>query len=376
MPAYFDTNATTPVDPRVADIVIRYLTEEFGNAGSRTHSFGSRAAKAVELARDQIANAVKLESGRVVFTSGATESNNLAILGLEELGNRTGKRHLVTTAIEHKAVLEPLEHLTHRGFTLEVVFPEQDGVVPAEKLLEQVREDTLLVSLMHVNNETGMIQPVAPVAEALRDTETLVHVDAAQGFGKDFAPLTNPCIDFISISSHKIYGPKGSGALLINEKNKKNRRLSPIMFGGGQETGLRPGTLPVPLIAGFGLAAELARKEHAQRIKENRAHLQRITEAAKQAGGEINGNTEDNVGNVLNVSFPGVDSESAILLLQDHIAISNGAACTSTSYTYSHVLEAMGLSRERIESAIRISWYHNSESIEWPNVFSSISALM
>ena len=376
MPAYFDANATTPVDPRVAEIVHHYMTAEFGNAGSRTHAFGSAAAKAVERAREQVAAVVGLTRGRVVFTSGATESNNLAILGLEPMGLRTGRKHVVTTAIEHKAVAEPIQRLVDRGFSVDVVKPDQYGVVSASDVLDRVRDDTLLVSVMHVNNETGMVQPIRQIADGLSTRDTLFHVDAAQGFGKDLEALRNPNIDFISVSSHKIYGPKGCGALILNEKNQKKKTLTPLMVGGGQEVGLRPGTLPVLLIAGLGLAAELSLKENAIRAEKNREHLTQISRAAIDSGATINGDLQHSIGNVINISFEGVDSESAILLLQNEVAISNGAACSSASYSYSHVLEAMGLSRSRIESALRISWYHDSEVLDWAVVFGVMSSLV
>ena len=375
MPAYFDNNATTQIDPRVADTVVHYLTTEFGNAGSRTHQFGTRAAQAIERARDQVAEVLGLTTGRVVFTSGATESNNLAILGLEDFGRESGKKHLLTTAIEHKAVLEPLQRLEERGFELELIKPDIRGFVRYEDILSRVRPETLLVSVMHVNNETGILQPIQEIADGLSQTEALFHVDAAQGFGKETLSLRNPNVDFISISSHKIYGPKGTGALAINEKNKKTKKLIPLMVGGGQEQGLRPGTLPVALIAGLGHAAELALHEHSQRTKINQQLLEEVATAAKKAGGTVNGDINKNIGNVLNVSFLGVDSESAMLLLQDDVAISNGAACSSNSYTYSHVLEAMGLERDLIESALRISWYHESERMNWDEIFGTIAKL-
>jgi cysteine desulfurase len=372
---YFDTNATTPVDPRVAEQVMYYLTEEFGNAGSRTHSFGSSASRTVEQARQQIETAVSLSNGRVVFTSGATESNNLAILGLEDMGVTTGKRHIITSAIEHKAVLEPVELLNTRGFTVDVVAPDTTGRVQLDDILSLLRPDTLLVSIMHVNNETGIIQPIAEIAEALASTQTLFHVDAAQGFGKDIQTLRHPAIDLISISGHKIYGPKGIGALIIKEQSKKERRLKPIMVGGGQEGGLRPGTLAVPLIAGLGKAAELAVEENSSRIERNRSMYSQIHDAALRAGATINGDPAQNIGNVINVSFPGVDSESVMVLFQDRVAISNGAACSSSSYSYSHVLQAMHLPEEIVNSALRISWYHDSESIDWDDLFRDISLL-
>jgi cysteine desulfurase len=375
MPEYFDTSATTPVDPRVADVVIKYLRDEYGNAGSRTHSFGTRAAKAVELARDQVAGVADLRNGRVVFTSGATESNNLAIIGLEEFARATGRMHVVTSAMEHKAVLEPIERLERAGFTVTRVRANESGVVAADEVLSQVTDRTLLVSLMQVNNETGMKQPIGEIGNRLRETETIFHVDAAQGFGKDIETLRESNADLISISAHKIYGPKGVGALLLNAKNGKSLKLTPLMVGGGQEAGLRPGTLPVHLIAGLGFAAELARREQSKRLEKNLDHLRSIARAAASTGAVVNGDIKRCIGNVINLSFEGVDSESAMLILQDQVAISNGAACTSANYSHSHVLAAMGLPNERIESAIRISWYHDSPKVDWKSLFSTVSSL-
>lgn len=372
---YYDTNATTPIEPRVAEVIMHYLTVEYGNAGSRTHAYGSRAAKAVESARTEIEEILGIENGRVVFTSGATESNNLAILGLASSAKKTGRNHIVTTAIEHKAVLEPVHKLVDMGFEVDIVSPNSSGAVAVDDIMAAVRKDTLLVSVMHVNNETGVIQPIEEVGANLAGSETLFHVDAAQGFGKDIDRLKSSHADLISVSAHKIYGPKGVGALSINYKSGKPIELEPLMVGGGQEGGLRPGTLPVHLIAGLGKAAELARTEHASRHSRNVEIFELVQSAIQRAGGIVNGASDRNVGNVINVSFPGVDSESAILMTQEDLAISNGAACSSSSYEYSHVLKAMRLDDSLINSALRISWYHDSPSVDWDHVFSTIGAL-
>lgn len=217
-PVYLDCNATTPVDPEVEREFLIYVRDEFGNAGSRTHEFGARAKQAVQKARDQVATVVKCQREEVIFTSGATESNNLAILGLREHGEKTGRRHIVSTAIEHKAVLEPLEHLARHGFEVTLVRPEATGAVLGSKVAAAVRPDTLLVSVMHVNNETGVIQPLAEIASGLEGHDAFLHVDAAQGFGKRIPDLQNPRIDLISLSGHKIYAPKGIGALVTRRR--------------------------------------------------------------------------------------------------------------------------------------------------------------
>jgi cysteine desulfurase len=234
------------------------MVEEFGNAGSRTHEYGSRARKAVDTAREQVAAVVEAKPDEVIFTSGATESNNLAILGLAPFGEREGRRHILSTMIEHKAVLEPLAHLEKRGFEVELVRPTRGGWVEADDVLSRVRDDTLLVSVMHVNNETGVIQPIDEVAAGLEGRSAYFHVDAAQGYSKELQKLKHKRIDMISVSGHKIYAPKGVGALITRRRNRLRPPLEPLMFGGGQERGLRPGTVAVPLVVGLGVAAQVS----------------------------------------------------------------------------------------------------------------------
>jgi cysteine desulfurase len=240
MAVYLDCAATTPLEPLVREEVLRYLDEDFGNAGSRSHAYGQRARRAVEWARDRVAAVVDAQRGDVVFTSGATESNNLAILGLANHGLATGRRHIVTTAIEHHAVLEPTAELERRGFQVDRIDPDASGAVNADALLQVVRDDTLLVSVMHVNNETGVIQPIDEIATGLQGRDALFHVDAAQGFGKDIGPLRHRRIDLISVSGHKIHAPKGVGALIARKRGGARPPLSALMYGGGQERGWRP----------------------------------------------------------------------------------------------------------------------------------------
>lgn len=372
---YLDCNATTPVDERVAELVMRYFGEEFGNSGSRTHEFGTVAKRAVQAARNQLADVAESKPDEVIFTSGATESNNLALLGLEAAGKELGRKHLITTAIEHKAVLEPLEELATRGFELSVVGVSGSGAVDPEEIQSALRPDTLLVSVMQANNETGVRQPIAGVSRVLADHEAFFHVDAAQGFAKDIDTLRDPRIDLISLSGHKIFGPKGVGALIARRRGFSRLPLRPLSFGGGQEKGLRPGTLPVPLIAGLGLAAELACKEAGDRRARCAAYRKSVLEAFVTLGAQINGDGEQMMPHVVNLSIPGVDSEALIVSLKDLIAISNGSACTSSSYEPSHVLTAMGLSEERIQGAIRISWSHLTEDADWQEVVSRIAGL-
>lgn len=353
---YLDAAATTRVDPRVAEVVLHWMTEDFGNAGSRTHEYGSRAKQAIQQARTYLAGTFGAKPEELIFTSGATESNNIALLGLAPYGEESGRRHIITSAIEHKAVIEPLEHLQSRGFEVDFIKPGASGRVPVEAIMERLRPDTLVVSLMHVNNETGVVQPVAELAEHLRETPTYFHVDAAQGYGKVPDDLTAP-IDLISASGHKIGAPKGVGTLVTRRRHRKRPPLQPIMFGGGQERKLRPGTLPVPLIMGLEEAARIFEKEHAQWAKGAQELRAQLLEALAKTRFRINGDPEHSVPHILNVSFEGVDAEALIVRLKEQIAVATGSACTSASYTPSHVLTAMGLPEEAAENGLRLSWF-------------------
>lgn len=375
MPVYLDCNATTPIDPEVQEAFLVYVQEEFGNAGSRTHEYGTRAKQAVQKARDQVAAVVKATRDEVIFTSGATESNNLAILGLRDYAIKANKRHIISTAIEHKAVLEPLEHLEKNGFELTLVKPEPDGAVDPAKIAAALRPDTLLVSVMHVNNETGVIQPLDAIAAALKNHEAYFHVDAAQGFGKRIPDLQNPRIDLISISGHKIYAPKGIGALILRRREYQRPPLTPLTFGGGQERGLRPGTQPVALIVALGKAAEIALRDHAKRTKHCEKIKQEALEAFRSIGGIVTGDPAKTLPSTLNVAIPGLDSEAVMLALKDLVAISNGSACTSQSYTPSHVLTAMNLPDDHIKGALRLSWSHLTQEPPWDQVASTLKSL-
>jgi cysteine desulfurase len=361
MAIYFDCAATTPLDPRVRDEMLVYLNEDFGNAGSRTHEFGRRARAAVERARDRVAEVMRCSRGDVVFTSGATESNNLALLGLARHGEASGRRHVLSTQIEHHAVLEPLNELQRRGFDVELVPPDASGVVDADALLRAVRPDTLLVSVMHVNNETGARQPIEEIAAGLADRDVVLHVDGAQSFGKELQPLRDPRLDLVSISGHKIYGPKGVGALIVRRRGGARAPIEPLLLGGGQERGLRPGTLAVPLIAGLGKAAELALAEWDQRARRCRELRERLLAGLAPLKPELNGDPARCVPHILNLAIPGMDGEALIEAWSELVAISQGAACTSHAYTCSHVLGAMGLPAWRHDGAVRLSWSHMTE---------------
>ncbi len=374
-PVYLDCNATAPIEPAVLEEMNRLWTEGPGNAGSRTHEYGLRAKKAVQKAREQVASVVHADPEDVLFTSGATESNNIAILGLATHAAEAGRRHIVSTAIEHKAVLEPLEVLERRGFEVTFVRPGESGAVTADAVSDALRPDTALVSVMHVNNETGVLQPLKEIAAILEDHPAYFHVDAAQGFGKEFEGLRSGRIDMIGVSSHKVFGPVGVGSLIVRRRGFRRAPLKPIAFGGGQERGLRHGTLPVPLIAGMGLAAEIALRNHAIR----RARCLKIRTVALDALGplgiHLNGAPERILPHVLNFSVEGVDAEALMVVLKDLIAVSNGSACTSQSYEPSHVLTAMGLSDAEVAGAVRMSWCHMTPDVDWLAVASRIASI-
>ncbi|MGW6836054.1 cysteine desulfurase DndA [Streptomyces sp. NPDC054949] len=354
--AYLDVAATMRVDPRVADVVLHWMTEDFGNAGSRTHEYGTRAKKAVKEARTFLAGTVGAKVEEVIFTSGATESNNIALLGIAPYGEKYQRRHIITSAIEHKAVIEPLLHLQSKGFEVDFLEPGSSGRITTEAVLEKLRPDTLLVSLMHVNNETGVIQPVAELAEKLRATPTYFHVDAAQGYGKLPKDLKAP-IDLISISGHKVGAPKGVGALITRRRGWDKAPLEPIMFGGGQERKLRPGTLPVPLIMGFYEAVKIFQESRGNWEREARDLRERILSALGKTRFKVNGDVDHSVPHILNVTFDGLNAEALIVRLKNQVAVATGSACTSASYTPSHVLTAMGLPEDVAANGLRFSWF-------------------
>ncbi len=359
MGVYLDCAATTPIDPHVLDVCVRYLRDDFGNASSRTHAHGAAARKAVEHARDQIAAVAQANRGDVIFTSGATESNNLAILGLAAAGLESGKTHIVSTTIEHSAVLEPLNELERRGFRLTLVRPERSGAVDPQAVADAITDQTLLVSVMHVNNETGVIQPLDKIAEHLADKPVYFHTDAAQGFAK--APLTHKRIDLISLSGHKLCAPKGVGALITRRRGRNRAPLAPLQFGGGHERGLRPGTAPVALIAALGEAAERWSANATERWQSAVIFRQRLLDGLKPLQPVVNGH--DALPFILNVGIPGHDSDEIIDAWSGFVSVSSGAACSSHSYTCSHVLSSMGADTA---NAIRFSFCHLSELPDLP----------
>lgn len=375
-PVYLDCNATTPLEPEVKDLLWHYLTQEYGNEGSRTHQYGAKAKQAVQHARDQVAAIVDARRDEVIFTSGATESNNLAILGLQAFGCETNKRHLITTRIEHKAILEPMELLEKSGFEVTYIPVGPSGMVEPALISQTLRPDTLLVSVMQVNNETGIRQPIDDICKVLANHSAFFHTDAAQGFGKDLFSLKNPRIDLISISGHKIFAPKGVGALITRRRGYERIPLKPITVGGGQERGLRPGTLPVALIAALGLASEIAARDINKRNEANNRIKSDALAAFYSLNPRITGDQAFAMPHVLNLAFPGLDSEALIVALKDEIAISNGSACTSSAYKASHVLTSMGMPEDEANACVRISWCHLTPQVNWISIAEHIAKLI
>ena len=355
MSVYLDYNASAPIDSRVLDYMVEIYKGTLGNADSRTHDFGETSRQVVEKARNEVANLLSIKKDEVFFTSGATESNNIVLLGLKEYTELTGKKHIITSSIEHKAILETTKHLQQLGFKVDYVAPERDGRVLPEKVFNLLRKDTLLVSIMHVNNETGAIQPVQEIGNYLFDKDVFFHVDATQSFGKLVDELRVLKYDMLSMSAHKL---GGIGALILKKKRYKLPPVKNIMYGGPQEHGVRPGTTPVALVAGLGKACELAVSEYKENAEKCCAIRNCLLQLLKESGTsyQINGNLQYCVPNTLNICFDGISSEALMLATKQYCSISNGSACNSHSYSPSYVLTAMGLPEEQIESSIRVSW--------------------
>lgn len=358
MGVYLDYNATTPVDYRVLDKMTDVYKNHIGNPDSRTHDYGEEAKLLVEIARKQVASLLNIRKDEVFFTSGATESNNIAILGLRDYAIQSKRKHIITTSIEHKAILGATKRLREEGFEIEYINPDSSGRINSSHLLTKVRPDTLLVSVMHVNNETGIIQPVNEIGKRLNELGVLFHIDATQSCGKMVEEIKVLTYDMMSISGHKMHGPQGIGALILRKKKYRLPPVKPIMYGGNQEHGIRPGTLPTALIVGFGEACRIASLEY-QANHDKCCKIQDVLLQALSASGikyEINGDRKYRNDNTLNISFLGISSEALMLATKQYCSVSNGSACSSSNYSYSHVLAAMDLPLNRIESAIRISW--------------------
>ena len=352
LPIYLDYSATTPVDPRVAEKMIPYLTEFFGNAASRSHAFGWKAEAAVEEARAHVAALIGADPKEIVWTSGATEGNNLAIKGAANFYKTKGK-HIITQKTEHKAVLDTVRELERQGFEATYLDVESNGIVDLEKLKAAIRADTILISIMMVNNEIGVIQPVSEIGEICRAKGIVFHVDAVQGAGRVEIDLAKLKADLLTITAHKIYGPKGIGALYVRRKPRV--RIEAQIHGGGHERGFRSGTLPTHQIVGFGEAARLAKQEMVRDNEHVRALRDKLWDAIRDMEEVyVNGDLERRIPHNLNVSFNFVEGESLIMAVKD-IAVSSGSACTSASLEPSYVLRALGRNDELAHSSIRIT---------------------
>ena len=351
-PIYMDYSATTPVDPRVADKMIPYLRAQYGNPASRSHMYGWDAEKAVEEGREQVAALVNADPREIIWTSGATESNNLALKGAAQFYKSKGK-HIITVKTEHKAVLDTVRELERQGFEATYLQPQDNGLITIEQLTAAIRPDTILVSVMWVNNEIGVIQPIAEIGELCREKGIIFHSDAAQATGKVEIDLEKTKVDLVSFCAHKTYGPKGIGALYIRRKPRV--RLEAQMHGGGHERGLRSGTLPPHQIAGMGEAFRIAKEQMASELAHVRTMRDRLANGLKEIEETyINGDMEHRVPHNLNVSFNYVEGESLIMAIKD-IAVSSGSACTSASLEPSYVLRALGRSDELAHSSIRFT---------------------
>jgi cysteine desulfurase len=354
LPIYLDYMATTPVDPRVISLMQAYLgfDGDFGNPASRTHIYGWRAEEAVERARQEVADLIYADPKEIIWTSGATEANNLAIKGAAYFYQRKGK-HIITCKTEHKAVLDVCAYLEKQGFEVTYLNVQENGLIDLNELAEALRPDTLLVSIMLVNNEIGVIQDIAAIGELTRQQGILLHVDAAQAPGKIVIDLRNLPVDLMSFSAHKAYGPKGIGALYVRKQPRV--RLEPLLHGGGHELGLRSGTLATHQIVGMGKAFSLVKQEMTADIEKiSRLQQQFWHELKKIPEIYLNGDAIARVPHNLNISFAGVDGEALLLSLKD-LAVSSGSACTSATIEPSHVLKALGLSNSLAQSAIRFS---------------------
>ena len=352
---YLDYASTTPVDPRVASKMMEFLTPEgeFGNPASRSHRFGWKADEAVEEARSHVANLVNCDPREIVWTSGATEADNLAIKGVARFYKNKGN-HIITSKIEHKAVLDPCRQLEREGFELTYLDPDEGGVISPESVKEAIKDTTILVSIMHINNELGTINNLEKIGEIVRQKGAFFHVDAAQSTGKINIDLSNLPVDLMSFSAHKTYGPKGIGALYVRRKPRV--RLEALIHGGGHERGMRSGTLATHQIVGMGEAFKIANEEMpADHKKVNKFHQDFLEKVKEIDHVYINGDLDNKVPNILNVSFNFVEGESLIMGLKD-IAVSSGSACTSASLEPSYVLRALGRKDELAHSSIRFSF--------------------
>ena len=372
---YLDYASTTPVDPRVASKMMQYLTPdgEFGNPASRSHRYGWKADDAVEEARSHVANLVNCDPREIVWTSGATEADNLAIKGVARFYKSKGN-HIITSKIEHKAVLDPCRQLEREGFEVTYLDPNEGGVITAEAIKNAMQENTILVSIMHINNEFGTLNNLEEIGNITREAGAFFHVDAAQSTGKVDIDLSKLPVDLMSFSAHKTYGPKGIGALFVRRKPRV--RIEALIHGGGHERGMRSGTLPTHQIVGMGEAFKIAKEEmESDHLKIKAYHEQFLKEAMKIEHAYINGDLDNKVPNILNISFNFVEGESLIMGLKD-IAVSSGSACTSASLEPSYVLRALGRKDELAHSSIRFSFGRFTSDEDIKNTLSILNKVV
>ncbi len=366
LPVYFDNHATTPVDPRVLDAMLPYFTDRFGNAASRNHSFGWSAEEAVENGRAQIAKLIGATPKEIIFTSGATESNNLAIKGAAEMYREKGN-HIITQVTEHKAVLDTCKRLEKYGYQVTYLPVEKDGRVNLDDLRRAITDKTILISIMYANNEIGVVQPIAEIGKIAKEKGVFFHVDGVQAAGKIPVDVNKDNIDLLSMSAHKFYGPKGVGALYVRRRNPRVQ-LSAIIDGGGHERGMRSGTLNVPGIVGFGMACELALKEMPEESIRLRGMRDRLKDRlfAKLDELFINGSMEHRLPHNLNVSFAYVEGESLLMGIND-VAVSSGSACTSATLEPSYVLKALGVGEDLAHTSIRfgLGRFNSEEEVDY-----------
>ncbi len=365
LPIYLDNNATTPMDPRVLEAMIPFFTQNFGNAASRNHPFGWKAEEAVDYARDQIATLINADPKEIIFTSGATESNNLAIKGVFEMYAEKGN-HIITVETEHKAVLDTCKHIEKLGAEITYLKTDEQGLITLKQVEDAIKPNTILVSIMYANNEIGVIQPIAEITALCKSKGILFHTDATQAVGKVVVDVIADGIDLMSFSAHKMYGPKGVGALYVRRKNPRVK-VTAQMDGGGHERGMRSGTLNVPGIVGFGMACELCQKDmvsDTDRIVKLRDKLENELLTMEEA--YVNGNKEHRLPHITNMSFKYVEGEGLIMGVKN-IAVSSGSACTSASLEPSYVLKALGLDDELAHSSLRfgLSRFTTDEEIDY-----------
>ena len=364
-PIYMDNNSTTRVDPRVVEAMLPYFTDEYGNAASITHSYGARAESAVETAREQVGQLIGCDAKSIIFTSGATESNNLALLGVMRAA--AAGSHLIINAAEHKAVIDPAKRLEREGFEVTVLPVDQYGMVAPQSIAASLRPNTVLISVMFANNEVGSVNPIMEIGAICREAEVLCHVDATQAVGKIPIDLGSLPVDLLSLSAHKMYGPKGVGALFVR-RGRQRIKIEPVVYGGGHERGIRSGTLAVQQIVGLGEACRLCQQAMKEEGMQSWSLRNRLQEGILKLIPDVisNGHPRERLPGNLHLSFRGVNSEALMTKLKDVVAVSSGSACTTAEPEPSHVLLAMGIHEDLIDSSIRfgLGRFNTQDEIE------------